>query len=273
MALRTPIFSATQHAAPFETNTRRLPNRWSGRYAVGWQQFVYNPASGPSTGSDSIQYWLLIYGPSGTSCPTPRGANCSQGGVWKDGWCPQPLPNDTNVYCAVNAKMGAKMPAEPITSLQDLEIWAAVAGEQGTNDKIFVAKLGTFYNAPGDNYFPDLGNHCQRAEFNVFGDGGGNQAIFNSGSTVVVGTVVYDGVNISAPVYCRQESFTAETNNLTLVGSPAAALVGAGKPQIVFTESRDGGGQTVCTPWLVPLMAHVLGGRRTEEGGLIFANK
>ena len=71
------------------------------------------------------------------------------------------------------------------------------------------------------------------AEFNVFGNGVGTQAAFNIGSSISVRTSIDDGTT-NAPT-CVNESETAETNNLTLVGSCAA--VGGASPSIAFAES------------------------------------
>jgi hypothetical protein len=251
---------------PFKTNTcAGSPGGVEGD-CRGWQQFIYNS----STGTGFIQYWLLSYGPIGTSCPIPKGANCLASGqqAFSDGWCPATFANDPDVYCVINAE-NATAPAksEPITSLQQLSLWGLVAGKQGPDDEVFWSVLGTLFNAPGNNYFPDLADHWQKAEFNVFGDGGNRAANFNIGSpsvaTLVVRTVVNDGVNVFAPICGRGTPFTGETNDLTLVGSPA--LVTQGTPAIVFTESSAAGGTSAsCTTiptgqWLVPLMALGLG--------------
>ena len=55
-------YSLQLNTQPFETNTCAGSQPVVGAVCQGWQQFVYNPASGPSTGSGYIQYWLLIYG-------------------------------------------------------------------------------------------------------------------------------------------------------------------------------------------------------------------
>ena len=142
---------------------------------------------------------------------------------------------------------------------------AATPGASGI-DSIYVSVGSSVYLAHGNNYFPDLGNQWQMAEFNVFGDSGGDQANFNQGSsqvaTLVVRTSVNDGVNLFAPI-CTQQSFTGETNNLTLVASPS--LVTAGTPAIVFTESTAAGTPTCTTSptgqWLVPLTTFILLGK------------
>jgi hypothetical protein len=251
-------YSLQINTEPLKTSTCATSPGGVNGTCRGWQQFVYT-----SSGNGFIQYWLLNYGPRGTSCPTPRGAHCSAGGVFTDGWCPYSPPGQTEVYCVINAVRSAPAPAEPITALQRLKV-QGFAARPGVNavDSIFVSTGSTVNLAPGNNYFPDLINQWQTAEFNVFGDANGDQAVFNQGSTLVVRTIVDDGVNLFAPV-CVQQSFTAETNNLTLVESPA--LVAENGPAIVFTESNAAGATTPsCTTsptgqWLVPLMGFILG--------------
>jgi hypothetical protein len=202
----------------------------------GWEQFVYS-----STGNGFIQYWLIKYGSAGTSCPAPRGASCQPGQSESDGWCPFTVGGD--VYCVVNAVQGAPAPSEPITSLSALKVTAAVAGVNGAaNDSIVVWEGNTAYTASGNNYFPDLSSLWQEAEFNVFGDGGGDEAVFNTGSTIVVRTGVDSGTT-SAPI-CDGQTFTGESNNLSLV--PPCCPIGGTSPAIVFTESNAAGATSPC---------------------------
>jgi hypothetical protein len=228
-------YSLQLNTKPFKTNTcAGSPGGINGG-CLGWQQFVYS-----STGGGVIQYWLETYGPAGTSCPAPSGANCKPGKVSTDGWCPFSFSPTGPVYCVVNAAASAQAPAEPITSLSELKLKGAVAGVSAPNDYIAVTTSGGAVNtASGNNYFPDLGSQWQEAEFNVFGDGNGDQAVFNAGTTVVVRTQVDSGTT-SAPG-CGGQSFTGESNNLTLVGTPAVVPTSP-LPAIVFTESNAAGG-------------------------------
>ena len=103
----------------------------------------------------------------------------------------------------VNAINATTAPAAPITSLSTLKLTGAAAGVAGAaNGSITVSVGGTPYTASGNNYFPDLGSQWQEAEFNVFGDGNGDQAVFNSGATIHMRTGVASGTT-SGP------SFTA----------------------------------------------------------------
>lgn len=215
----------------------------------GWQQFVYSPAGG-----GTIQYWLLSYGPAGTSCPAPQGASCLPGYSSTDGWCPFSFttgPTAGDVYCVVNAVNATPALGEPITELGQLKVTGAAAGVSGPDDAITVTSGPTMNTASGNNYFPDLGSQWQEAEFNVFGDGNGDQAVFNSGATVVVRTGVTSGT-MNGPG-CDMTSFTGESNNLTLgnvpptnvqlVPSPGTLKM----PALVFTENSLGLGGAPAT--------------------------
>src|SRR5208282_5871329 len=115
-------------------------------------------------------------------CPAPRGASCQPGFSESDGWCPFSFSSTGPVYCVVNAVNSAPALSEPITSLSQLKLTGDAAGVVGPDDAIAVTEGATTYTASGNNYFPDLGTEWQEVEFNVFGDGGGDQAVFNSGS-------------------------------------------------------------------------------------------
>jgi hypothetical protein len=211
----------------------------------GWEQFVYS-----SSNSGSIQYWLENYGPPGSQCPAPRGASCQPDSASTDGWCPFQFTPSDPLYCVVNGANFAGAPAEAITSLDPnsagaLKLTGAAAGFNGnTKDSVYVTEGTTVYPATGGNYFPDLGTQWQEAEFNVFGDGGGDQAVFNANSTIQVRNSVASGT--AAGPKCDEQSFTGESNNLTLVFL-APPVAHTGIPSLVFQESNaPGSTQTTC---------------------------
>jgi hypothetical protein len=200
----------------------------------GFEQFVYE-----SGGTGFIQYWLEKWGPpAGSSgykaCPAPHGTNCAPGGsVETTGWCEYPLYGET--YCVVNAVNGTQPITEPITKLADFHVNAYTAGTAGmTTDSLAVSVTGGQANtAPGNNYFSDLGSKWTEAEFNVFGDGGGDQAVFNNNSSLTVR--VGELSNTTLGPTCDEESFTGESNNFTLNDIVPTALKGS-VPALVFTE-------------------------------------
>jgi hypothetical protein len=229
-------YSLQLNTAPFTTST--CSGSPAPALCQGWEQFVY-----PSSGGGSIQYWLLDYGPAGTSCPAPTGAHCTPGYSYTDGWCPFSFSAGGDVYCVVNAAASTAAPGEPITSLGDIKLTGA-AGHGAVDDSITVTVAGTVYSAPGGNYFPDLGTQWQEVEFNVVGDGNASQAAFNSGSEIHVRTGVISGTT-SGPG-CAAEGFTGETNNLTL-GNVAPAAVTGTMPALLFWQSYPAPAGAVAT--------------------------
>lgn len=223
-------YSLQLNSRPFTTSTcSASPIPASCR---GWEQFVYS-----STGFGGfIQYWLENYGPAGTACPSPQGASCSPGFSESDGWCPFQFSPTGNVYCVVNAANSAPAPAQAITLLDQLKLTGAAAGVNGnTDDSITVTEGNTVFTANGGNYFPDLGSQWQEVEFNVFGDGNGDQAVFNSGAKVAVRTGVASGTS-TGPA-CDLQSFTGESTNLTLVNTPPPSVSGT-LPALLFSQNN-----------------------------------
>jgi len=223
----TGAYTLQLNTAPFSTST--CSGSPAPANCQGWEQFVY-----PSTGGGFIQYWLLQYGPAGTLCPTPRHVGCAANTSYSDGWCPFQFSSTGPVYCVVNAVQETTTPAEPMTSLGQMKL-AGAAGGGGTNDSITVTVGGAPLTATGNNYFPDLGNQWQEAEFNVFGDGGGSQAVFNSGANLQVRTEVISGTN--AGPGCHLQSWTGETNSLTLVNSAPVSPAPLPAPALVFSQT------------------------------------
>jgi hypothetical protein len=181
---------------------------------LGWQQFVYANVSCPHCAF--IQYWLINYN-----------ATCPSGWMASGGDC------FTN-SAAVN------VPAQTITNLGNLSLTGQA--NSGGND-IFIMAVGiNVYSVQGVDTVVFLAQGWQDAEFNVVGDCCASQAIFNSGSTIVVRTSVNYG-SLNAPS-CLGQGFTGETNNLNFAAPPTAKQ--GTFPAILFTESSAGGAPSVC---------------------------
>jgi hypothetical protein len=190
---------------------------------LGWEQFAYDTeqTSGYTAGL-FIEYWLVNFGPLGTSCPS--------------GWNTFVFTGSSAVNCWINSANTIPIPVEPITSLGELRVLGGAAHGSRSQDfaEVIVGYSDVYYVA-GQNWFPDLDTQWQIAEFNVFGDSNGDQAVFNSGSTIVVRTEVDSGAAM-APA-CDQVGFTGESNNLFLTRTrqrwPKDQY-----PSIVFTETN-----------------------------------
>jgi hypothetical protein len=150
---------------------------------MGWEQFVYAP------GYAFIQYWLLNYS---NACPA--------------GW------NTYGSDCWKNSTSGAPMPAEPITALGAMTL----TGTAGSADSIVMSVGdGTLYRMSQASVL-NLNTGWTSAEFNVFGDGNGSGATFNTGSTIAV-QVLTDSTGSANGPSCESAGYTGETNNLSIL--------------------------------------------------------
>jgi hypothetical protein len=207
---------------------------------TGWQQFIFSNGGCGGNGSACayIQSWLFNFG---STCPS--GWTAAFGG------------------CLINSANAVTFAPIAISQLATVRLTGQAAG---ADDTVTLTVGDTVYSAPGDSNIPDLGQHWQIAEFNIFGNGDASEAVFNTGSTLVVRTVVDSGT--TSPPTCDEQGFTGETNNLTLTstaipppenapvylmashlpvlpGYPASPF----GPSLVFTESNaDGVVQVDC---------------------------
>jgi hypothetical protein len=175
----------------------------------GWEQFVHYNDPG-STSIGFIQYWMLGYK---NACPS--------------GW------TTYGADCYTNSTYGVEVPTQTIATLSQITL-TGTAPSGTADDTVTVSIDGVLHSVSGQSYFPDLAQHWNTSEFNIFGPGNGSQAAFNAGATLVVRTAMNSGTT-GAPS-CDAEGFTAETNNLNLV-TTAAGETGSKLPSIVFTES------------------------------------
>ena len=208
----------------------------TGSTCQGWEQFVYD-----YDGSTSMQYWIIDYGPPSYTCPSPHGASCDGTYVYTDGWCEFALYGRT--YCAVNSATLNAGGATP-SNLGNVQVQGNAAVGSGSTDSFTATISGHGTTVGGGNYFSDLGTKWHEAEFNVFGYGNGSRVNFDANSTLVVRVGVDSGA--SAAPNCDFNSFTAETNNLSIVDTTTAPAHN-GHPSLVFTESNTGTPDPSCS--------------------------
>jgi hypothetical protein len=173
----------------------------------GWEQFVYSSSSEASF----IQYWLINYG---NTCPTTP-------------------YNDWNQYegsCYRNST-AVNIPQEPATALATLKL----AGTASKTTDTFVTTVGTkAYSISANDNVVDLASGWAANEFNVVGDGGGSEAVFNKGTSITVEIAQKDGTT-KAPTCTANDGTTGETNNLTLGTCTATS---GSTPYVTFKESK-----------------------------------
>ena len=177
-----------------------------------WQQFLYAPNyETKRRAAVFIQYWLLAYG---STCPS--------------GWT-----SDHDKDCYKNSGYVAA-PDVAITGLASLKLAGTVVS--GGNDTVTFTDGTTAYALSAADSVLDIASVWKQAEFNVVGNSGGSQAVFNTGSSVTVKLAASYG-STTAPSCVAGSGTTAETNNLIL-GTCAAA--GGTAPDIEFVESMLG---------------------------------
>lgn len=182
---------------------------------LAWEQFVY------SSGEQAlfIQYWLLNYG----TCPS--GWNTYGSDCWKN-------------------SSAVSVPTIPVSELINVDLWG---GANSSNDSALLT-TGSYYPTAGvDSYsfntpnsVLDLAAGWNEVEFNIFGDGGGSGATFNSGSAIGVRIQLLEDQSPQvAPTCVANAGTTGETNNLTLGGcTSGVGVAGSTNPYISFTESN-----------------------------------
>jgi hypothetical protein len=182
----------------------------------GWEQFIYSnnggiTSNGAITGVVYIQYWLLGYN---TACPS--------------GW------GSYKGSCFINSPSSAYPTQAPqFLSGQELQ---GIAGKSG--ETVIISGTGGEASAISNGSVLGLSKFWNAAEFNVFGDGNGTRADFNSGVKITVKTTIQHGTN--AIPTCAAEGFTGETANLNL-NAASCKVTGGTEPAIVFKESNPPG--------------------------------
>ncbi len=180
-----------------------------------WQQFVYaTDYETPGSASVFMQYWLLNYGESGAKCPS---------GYLTDQW-----PS-----CYKNSPI-KPAPDVPITDLENLKL--AGNAVLGGNDMVTFTSGTHAYSVSAPDSVLQTAKVWTESEFNVFGDGGGSEAVISPGAAITVNVAAQYG-NSTAPDCWRGFGSSGETNNLTL-GSPCTTAGGA-TPSVQFTESSS----------------------------------
>jgi hypothetical protein len=221
------ILGANEYSLQLNTNANETTAACSGGASecTVWQQFVYaTDYAGPGEAAVFMEYWLANYGANGANCPTGYATFT-------------PRPGVAVLYAKSCWKNSSYLPVPdvPITGLENLKLTGAVA--TGGNDTVTFANGTQAYSVTAPDSVLGIGTVWYQSEFNVFGDAGGSEAVFNTGTEIVVNVAEQYGAT-AAPTCELNDGTTAETNNLNL--SPCETAGGA-TPAIQFTESRTWG--------------------------------
>lgn len=183
-------------------------------YCYGWQQFIYSPDY-EVQGSAAVfmQYWLLNYTYSQANCP--------------DGWW-----SDGGYDCYTNSAYYMPAPDVPITQLGSETMSAAT--QAGGNDTATFTVGNTAYSITSPDSMLGLASWWNQSEFNIVGNAGGSEAVFNAGSFLMT-KVAVKATSTAKPQCLANAGTTGETNNLNL--GPCAAY-SAPMPFIRFTQKN-----------------------------------
>lgn len=176
----------------FSFSTQICGNR---RGCSVWQQYIY--ATGfPAVGQGAIfmEYWLFYYG---SSCPS--------------GWM------TSGQACYRNSPI-TPAPVVPVSDLAKVTLSGAAYDGAGAYDYIQLQYGDDFFSYSDYDSIAYISQGWTSGEFNIFGNGGGGQAVFNPGSSLTA------KVGASYPSYsqaptCGIDGTTGETNNLNLSNS------------------------------------------------------
>jgi len=157
-----------------------------------------------------MEYWLIGYGYN--PCPV---------GWFSDGY------GD----CVRNSNYVAA-PDVPITALGSLALTGTATA--ASNDTITFSYGTDAYSLSAKDSVVYLSTIWNQSEFNVVGNAGGSQAVFNSGSAITVNVAANYG-GTAKPSCVANAGTTGESNNLNL-GSCSA--FGGASPYIQFSESN-----------------------------------
>ena len=175
-----------------------------------WQQFIYaTDYETKGKAAAFMQYWLI---------------------GWGSSRCPSGFGSDGAGDCYGNSNYVSIADIKP-TSLGSLTLAGTAA--KGGNDTVVFHNGSTAYQVSGADSKLDIATVWKESEFNIVGDAGGSEAVFNKGVSLTVKVALTDG-STSAPTCVADDGTTGESNNLNL-GSCSTA--GGSSPYIQFTES------------------------------------
>jgi hypothetical protein len=181
-----------------------------------WQQFVYTYQE--KTGFIFMQYWLIDYA---ATCPK--------------GW----FTYSTDCY---SNSPSAQLPGGYITAA-DLAGTQMVASASSSTDGVSLSDNGGQATmVTNRDSKVDLSQFWNTTEWGVFGDGGGTQALFNTGASLEAVTAL-TATSHAAPT-CVVEGFTGETNNLKLAKTPSIGHQPS--PTMASQQNQSNPGRSSC---------------------------
>jgi hypothetical protein len=192
---------------------------------LGWQQFTFEQQNNAFGFTDMlyIQSWLI---------------NCTNGN------CPAGFESGGGTNCYRNSSVADVGRNFPASALPHVELSGLAAA--GSYNAAILAQDGvTLTSVSVPDSVLGLGFNWSAAEFNVFGDGSSQQAVFNTGATYAVRLDLQGYQNVRSPDYSQTSAlFTLESNNLNLVPNSLCPIGGGTQngatvwPALTFLESN-----------------------------------
>lgn len=204
------ILGSNEYSLQINTNynSKTAACNGGGSSCTVWQQFIYaTDYATKGSGAVFMQYWLINYGASGARCPAGFGKSGSD--------------------CYKNSSY-VSAPDVAATSLANLKVTAAVVA--GGNDSVTFANGTKAYTVSASDKVLDIATVWEESEFNIVGDAGGSEAVFNTGASITVNLAGTFVGNATAGCLANSGS-TGETNDLNLKACTASGS------SIKFTES------------------------------------
>jgi hypothetical protein len=226
--VKSVVSGGSQGSYTLQLNSNFFKTAQCGSLAncVGWSQFAFfNPGPSSNQGFLFIQDWLVATKSDFTQCPPGKG--------WEN----------LGIGCVQNSPGSVGLPALSVTDLASASV-TGDADKSGDSIYMMVGKQAYGMKNIQSDGITDLSKHWQGAEFNIIGNGGGDEANFNSGSKITVSIEANDGVK-SKPKCPAQSGTTGETNNLFLVPAPAKVQK-LQYPSIEFSMSSKQGKTPTC---------------------------
>lgn len=199
------------YSLQLNTNTYTSATLCAGQAGcVGWQQYIRD-----NPGNIYIQYWLINHG---SPCPA-NPANFSDSWHFFAGGAGQ------SAGCFINGNQ-TSVSTQPLNALEGMRVTGTTSPT--AQSVVFETATDQIYTAQDNGDLLAIGTQWNQTEFNIFGQCCGNQATFNTGSSIVVEVAVNNG-SLTVPT-CPTGGFTAESNNL----NPAPPCFGYADPNGFF---------------------------------------
>lgn len=181
-----------------------------------WEQFVYSTAYQRYAAEVFIQNWVF------PSTADYNRLGCPSG--WEDA-------SSTGSPACVRNSNATTVPNVSPTALASTKLSGAVVS--GGKDTVIFTYGTSAYSATEADSTVHLSSWWKQSEFNVVGNAGGSEAVFNKGVSLTLNLTAKDG-STKAPTCLANSGTTGESNNLNL---GACSTTAGTTPSITFTES------------------------------------